>query len=64
MQKRALIVNKPETLEALPGSLAIAEIEVKNCTHWSWKQGVFLGMDESQTIEGMPIEAVHLPVDQ
>ena len=63
-QKRAVLVNKPETLEALPGSVAIAEIEVKNCTHWGWKQGVFLGMDENQNIEGMPIEVVHLPVDQ
>jgi hypothetical protein len=62
--KRAVLVNKPETLEALPGSVAIAEIEVKNCTHWGWKQGVFLGMDEDQNIEGMPIEVVHLPIDQ
>jgi hypothetical protein len=62
--KRALILSKPELLEGYPGTVVLAEIEVKNDTHWGWKQGVFLGMDEGVDIEGMPIHVVHLPIDR
>lgn len=50
-------------IECVPGSVVIADLKIKNNTHWGWKQGVFLGMDESTDIAGMPIEVVHLPID-
>ena len=62
--KRAVIVSKPEeVLECVPGSVILPELKIKNNTHWGWKQGVFLGMDESMELTGMPIEIVHLPID-
>jgi hypothetical protein len=36
---------------------------VKNATHWAWKHGVFLGMDESVDLKKMPIELVNQPID-
>lgn len=38
-------------------------IEIKNATQWGWKQGVFLGIDESTDYKRMGIELVHQPVD-
>ena len=37
-------------------------IQVKNATQWPWKQGVFLGMDESVDLIRMPIEMVYQPI--
>jgi uncharacterized CHY-type Zn-finger protein len=62
--KRATVVSNPDTvLECQPGQVVLHDIEIKNNTHWAWKQGVFLGMDESTDIAGMPIEVVNVPVD-
>jgi hypothetical protein len=62
--QRAVIINKPEdVLECMPGQVILPELKIKNNTHWNWKQGVFLGMDESMELTGMPIEVVHLPID-
>jgi hypothetical protein len=41
----------------------LVDVQIKNNTHWGWKKGVFLGMDESNEISGMPIEIVHVPMD-
>ena len=58
------IVSKPEdVIECVPGSVVIADLKIKNNTHWNWKKGIFLGMDESIDIVGMPIEVVHMPID-
>lgn len=57
-----MIVSQPTILEGTPGTILLASIEVKNNTHWGWKQGVFLGMDDEVDIEGMPIEVVHIPI--
>lgn len=62
--KRATVVSNPDiVLECQPGQVVLHDIEIKNNTHWAWKQGVFLGMDESTDIAGMPIEVVNVPVD-
>ena len=62
--QRAVIVSKPEdVIECVPGSVVIADLKIKNNTHWNWKKGIFLGMDESIDIVGMPIEVVHMPID-
>ena len=61
-EQRAVIVNQPSLLEGTPGTILLPSIEVKNNTHWGWKQGVFLGMDDEFDIEGMPIEVVHIPI--
>ena len=47
-------------MEGFPGSTLTAEIEVKNNTHHPWKQGVFLGMDSSSDLVGLPIEVVNM----
>ena len=63
-KQRAIIVSKPtQTLEASPGQTILPSIEVKNATHWSWKKGCFLGMDENVEIAGLPIEVVNIPID-
>jgi len=62
--QRAVIVSKPEeVLECMPGQVILPDLKIKNNTHWGWKAGVFLGMDESMELTGMPIEVVHLPID-
>jgi len=62
--KRATVVSNPDAvLECQPGQVVLHDIEIKNNTHWAWKQGVFLGMDETTDIAGMPIEVVNVPVD-
>jgi len=62
--QRAVIVSKPEdAIECVPGSVVIADLKIKNNTHWNWKKGIFLGMDDSIDIVGMPIEVVHMPID-
>jgi len=38
-------------------------IEVRNSTHWPWKQGCFLGMDESVNLKNMPIEFINVPIN-
>jgi hypothetical protein len=49
--KRAQLVSNPDTvLECAPGCVVLHPIEVRNATHWGWKHGVFLGMDESTDI--------------
>jgi hypothetical protein len=50
-------------LEGQPGTILMPTIEIKNATHWSWKQGVFLGVDESANFTKMFIELVHQPID-
>lgn len=63
-KKRAVIVSNPDTvLECRPGCVVLHDIEVKNNTHWGWKQGVFLGMDSSIEQTNMPIEVVQVPVE-
>jgi hypothetical protein len=62
--KRAQIVAKPQdVLEATLGQTLFVKIQIKNATHWPWKQGCFLGMDESVELVNMPIEFVNVPVD-
>ncbi len=41
----------------------LPSIEVRNSTHWPWKQGCFLGMDESVNLQNMPIDFINVPVD-
>jgi len=49
-----------------PGSTQFVDVEIKNCTHWPWKQGCWLGM--ADPVEGeqeatfMPIELVYVPI--
>lgn len=63
-QKRAEIISNPDVvLECKPGQVVLHDIEVKNNTHWGWKKGVFLGMDDSVEIAGMPIEVINMPID-
>jgi hypothetical protein len=63
-KKRAVVVSKPEgILEACPGQMLLPAIQIRNGTHWSWKQGVFLGMDESVELANLPIEVVNVPID-
>lgn len=62
--KRAEIVSNPDVvLECNPGCVTLHDIEVKNNTHWGWKQGICLGLDSSVEQVGMPIENVNLPID-
>jgi len=62
--KRAEIVSNPDTvLEVNRGCVVLHDIEVKNNTHWAWKQGICLGLDSSIEQVGMPIENVNLPID-
>ena len=57
-------MTKPtEVLEARVGQILLPTIEVRNSTHGPWKQGCFLGMDESVSLNNMPIEFVSVPVD-
>jgi len=64
-KKRAVVVCNPDVvLECPPGCVVVHEIEVKNNTHWGWKKGCFLGLDNSVEQKGMPIELVNVPVDQ
>jgi hypothetical protein len=42
--------------------MLLPSIEMKNGTHWGWKQGCFLGMCESVDIGNLPIEVVHVPI--
>jgi hypothetical protein len=67
MKKRAHFVSgtDPEIVYSMaPGSTQFVEIEVKNCSHWSWKQGCFLSMAEASYTEVfMPVELVYVPVN-
>jgi hypothetical protein len=44
-QVRAVILSQPtEVLEAEPGSVIFAPIEIQNQTKWPWKRGCFIGL--------------------
>ena len=44
--KRAIVTSNPDViLECQPGQIVFKEIEVKNNTHWGWKQGMSLCLD-------------------
>merc|ERR1711970_470649 len=69
IKKRAHFVSgtDPETVYSMtPGSTQFVEVEIKNCTHWPWKNGCWLGMadlDEgSEEAAFMPIELVYVPI--
>jgi len=63
-KKRAVVISQPtDVLEAAPGQTLIPTIEIRNGTHWSWKDGVFLGMDESVELANLPIEVVNVPIN-
>jgi|DEB19_MinimDraft_2_1074335.scaffolds.fasta_scaffold57591_2 hypothetical protein len=63
-KQRALLISKPNgVLEASPGQMLLPSIEMKNGTAWAWKQGCFLGMDESVDIAALPIEVVNVPIN-
>jgi len=70
MKKRANFVSgtDPELVYSMvPGSTQFVEIEVKNCSHWSWKQGCWLGMADpvegGEEVAFMPIELVYVPIN-
>lgn len=45
--KRAVILKKPEdVIEATPGKCVIVEIEALNDTHWPWKAGCMITLDD------------------
>jgi len=50
-------------IEVIPGQVVIHDIEIKNNTHWGWKQGVYLGLDQSVNQTNMPIELVNMPIE-
>lgn len=63
-KKRAIVVSKPDAvLEACPGQMLLPSVEILNGTCWPWKQGVFLGMDESVELANLPVEVVNVPID-
>ena len=48
MLGRAEIVSNPDIVhEIIAGAIAQHEIEVKNNTHWAWKEGCYLGLDSN-----------------
>ena len=62
-KKRAVVVSLPnDVLEAQPGQTLLPAIEMRNGTHWPWKEGVFLGMDDSVDLTKLPIEVVNVPI--
>ena len=58
-----MIAKPNEVLEARAGQVLLPTIEVRNSTHWPWKQGCFLGMDESVNLQNMPIDFINVPID-
>jgi len=68
IKKRAHFVSgtDPEIVYLMtPGSTQFIEVEVKNCSHWPWKQGCWLGMadlEEGAEFNFMPIELVYVPI--
>ncbi len=44
-ENRAIFVAKPDqVLEAEPGQVIFAPVEIKNETKWPWKKGCFIGL--------------------
>jgi hypothetical protein len=65
MMKRAEIVSNPDTvLECARGGVVNHDIEVKNNTHWDWKEDFYLGLDKAMPQDKIPIKAVNVPVKQ
>jgi hypothetical protein len=69
MKRRAHFVSgtDPEVVYMMtPGSTQFVDVEIKNCTHWPWKQGCWLGMADpiegSEEVAFMPIELVYVPI--
>lgn len=69
IKKRAHFVSgtDPEMVYLMtPGSTQFVEVEVKNCTHWAWKQGCWLGMADleagAEEAAFMPVELVYVPI--
>lgn len=63
-KNRAVVVSQPaDILEACPGQVLLPALSIKNGTHWSWKEGVFLGMDDSVDLTKLPIEVVNVPIN-
>lgn len=63
--KRAEIVSNPDVvLECMPGCVVLHDIEVRNNTHWGWKQGCFLALDNTVEQSDLPFEVINIPVDQ
>lgn len=63
--QRAVLLSKHDVvIECQPGQVIFPVIEVKNNTHWGWKKGCFIGLDETMELTSIPIEVVHQPIDQ
>ena len=64
-EKRAIIMNKPENVfEVSAGNTFVYEIEVLNNTKKTWKQGSYISLDDEQTVDAMPIEALNFPIEK
>lgn len=59
LQRAVLVSKNDEVIECQPGQVIFPVIEIKNNTHWGWKKGVFLGMDDTMELAGLPFEVVH-----
>jgi hypothetical protein len=65
MLKRAEIVSNPDSvLECYRGGLITHEIEVKNNTHWDWKEDFYLSVDRSVSQDKLPVKEINVPVKQ
>lgn len=55
-------------LDLTPGQTLFQEISVKNGSHWPWKEGTFLGMDDPRQgdadVNTLPVTMVNVPVSQ
>jgi len=66
--KRAILWTKSdETVhEIAPGQTIFPEVWIQNGTHWPWKQGCFLGMDDTKEGEKecalLPVEMINMPI--
>lgn len=64
-QKRAICWTKTteNVIDIQPGMTLFPEVWIQNGTHWPWKSGCFLGMDDGQPEDTMlPIEMVNVPI--
>lgn len=64
-KNRAVITSNPDVvLECQPGQIVFKEIKVTNNTHWGWKQGMMLCLDQSVEQKDMPLEILNIPVEE
>lgn len=63
--KRAQVVDMPkDVLHVFPGQLVMVPMEIRNGTQWPWKQGVFLGMSDTVSLENIPCEPIYVQMDK